>query len=432
MAISSKPNIILIISDALRPRDMSLYGRKERYDSRLAKMAEEMLVFENNFSASNGSDPSVTSLFSGKYPATSGFIHQHPFMRQEEIEKLKKNVFWLPLYLQKNGYSTFSATPLHMWFKKGFDFFTDKESLKSGRFLDKPFVKRILLALPNWAYVLGKKVVKVRASPQFYGSPQVINLAIKKINEAKDPFFLFMHLVDTHYPYPIAKIRRVKGKNTLQKIISNIPSQKQKEYVKKRFHDLDAENMTQIEIKRDESISAVSEQIERLWLHLKEKNMMDNTIVFILSDHGDSFGEHGSYFCRGGLYEQNVHVPLMAYLPRMKSGRIKCLTQTTDIPATILDILGDKKQKIDGKSLMPALKQNKEVRKFAILSDAFCDERRAIRSINGKVIIAKRGACFLCGAEHSIKEKESYDLNLDRDEKENIYPKNSDMEKFLK
>ena len=83
-----KPNIVIIISDALRPKDLSLYGYSVENDRNIKKIASDSVVFENNFSASNASDPSLTSIFSGQYPTTNGFIHQHPFMKEEETNQV--------------------------------------------------------------------------------------------------------------------------------------------------------------------------------------------------------------------------------------------------------------------------------------------------------------------------------------------------------
>lgn len=425
-----KPNIIILISDALRPKDLSIYGRPEVYDKFLHELSSESVLFKSNFSASNGSDPSNTALFSGKYPMTSGFIHQHPFMREDEVAKLKKNPFWLPLYLQQKGYRTVSATPLHMWFKKGFDSFTDKEGLKSGRFLDVPFMKRILLGLPNWAYRLGKSLVRVRASPQFYPCNKVMDFAINTLQENK-PFFLFMHLVDTHYPYPIAQIKNIDGQTTLRKIVDRLESGKQREYVKKRFYDLHADNMEQIERKRDDSIIAVDNQIKRLCDSLKQKGLWDNTILIITADHGDTFGEHETYFCRGGLYDESVHVPLIIRLPGMKPRVVTSLTQNIDISATILDVLRERKYKLDGKSLIQTMKNGKRVRDRALFADAFCDNRLGARTESAKLVISDKGPCYLCGARHHKQVKESYDLEEDSEENTNVYPEYNELEKFI-
>jgi len=413
-----KPNIVLIISDALRPKDLSLYGYKIETDKNIKKIASESIVFEKNFSTSNASDASLTSLFSGQLPKTSGFIHQHPFMRKEEVDKLRKIKFWLPIYLQKLGYNTVSATPLNLWFKKGFNYYIgEKEAKGGGKILNIPIIKRILLALPNWAYSLGKKLVKIRASPQFYSAEQIINLAITKIAESEKPFFLFMHLTDTHYPYHSAKKKNVKGKS-IKKILEEIKVASQKEYIKKRFFDIKAGSLEEIKRRRDESIVFVDKQIYRLYLFLKKSKLWDNTIFIIFSDHGDNFGEHQIYFCRGGLYDTSIHVPLIIHLPGFKGKRIKELTQSVDITPTILEILEEKK-KIDGKSLISLIKTGKPIRDKVILSDGFCEKRIGIRTKTKKTISSDESRCYLCGAIHGTK-KERYDLKKDSEELINL------------
>lgn len=435
MSITKKPNIVIVISDALRPKDMGLYGRPIENTPCISEIAAESALFSLNFSAANGSDPSITSLFSGQNPTTSGFIHQHPFMRNEEIDKLKKNSFWLPLYLQKKGYSTISATPLHMWFKKGFDTFTEKDQLKGkGRFLDIPIVKRMLLALPNWAYRLGKKSVKIRASPEFYSCNSVINFAIQKIEEisaTEKPFFIFMHLVDTHYPYPISKIRKIPGEKTAKTIIADIHETKQKEYIKKRFFDLDAENMEQIEKKRDESIVAVDSEIGRLHKFLKNKKLWDDTIFIFLSDHGDNFGEHNVYFCRGGLYDPSVRVPLIVHAPGILPTTTEELTQNIDVAPTILDLLDEPKINVDGKSLLPIMANGEKVHDSILLSDSFCNNRIAIRTKEKKIVVGDGGPCYLCGAVHHYAKKEEYNIENDPDELKNVYSVVSELEGLI-
>ncbi len=428
MAISEKPNIIILISDALRPRDLSLYGYNKETDNNIKKIASESFVFCKNFAASNASDPSVNSIFTGKYPTNNGIVHQHPNMKDEEVEKLKKNKFWLPLYLQRKGYFTISATPLYMWFKKGFDFYKERDDSK--KFLNIPIIKRFLLALPKWAYSLGKKLVNARASPHFYSCNEVIGLAISKIKESKKPFFLFMHFVDTHCPYPGSEHKLIHREKTINKITSNMDNF-QKEYIKKRFCDMSANCLEEVIEKRDNAIHQIDEQIGRLSNFLKDKNLWDNTIFIITSDHGDNFGEHNTYFCRGGLYDSSIHVPLIFHLPKTKPGIIKEITQSIDIAPTILDFSGFRKEKLDGKSLLGITKGKKDFRKYAIISDGFCKKRIAIRTQSRKIIVSDNTKCYLCGAVHGTG-KELYDLEKDSEEKNNIYTENNNLEKRYK
>jgi len=430
MAISKESNIIIIISDALRPRDLSLYGYDIETDNNIKKIASESLVFCKNFSASNASDPSVNAIFTGKYPINNGIIHQHPNTKEEEIEKLKKNTFWLPLYLQKRGYSTISATPLHMWFKKGFDFYKDRDPQEgTKKFLNIPSVNKFLLKLPSWAYTLGKKIVKSRASPYFYSCKEVMNLAISKIEESKKPFFLFMHMVDTHCPYPGSEHKSMQGEKKINKIIENM-NNSQTEYVKKRFHDMDVNCLEEVIERRNNAIHQVDEQIGKLYNFLKDKDLWENTIFIIMSDHGDNFGEHNTYFCRGGLYDSSVHVPLIMHFPMVKSGFINEITQSIDIAPTILDFLNFNKEKLDGKSLLPVT-NGKKGRKYAIISDGFCEKRTAVRTQSDKLILSDGSKCYICGAFHG-PEKEFYDLKKDSEEKNNIYSEDNSLEKIYK
>jgi arylsulfatase A-like enzyme len=414
-----KPNVVLIICDGLRPKDLSLYGYDVETDKYLKKIASECFIFENNFTASNASDSSVTSLFSGQLPETTGFIHQHPFMRKEELDKLRKNKFWLPLYLQKLGYYTISGTPLHLWFKKGFDFYMTKESRGQNKFLNKPLVKRLLLALPNWIYTLGKKLIKSRASPQFYSSKEVIRLAMNKIDESEKPFFVFMHLVDTHYPYPAVKAPGItRGKN-LEMILKELKHNAQKEYVKKRFSDIGVNSIGQITEMRDDSIKEVDKNLHEFYIFLRSRNLWDNTIFIILSDHGDSFGEHLNYLCRGGLHKNIIHTPLIAHFPNMGGGKVSGHTQSTDVASTILEILGEKGYSLDGKSLVKLAKTGKNLRREIRVVDSYCDKRYAIiNERNKKIVTEKGGRCMLCGGEHHEKREEIYDLEKDAEKLE--------------
>lgn len=429
-----KPNIIMIIIDALRPKDLSLYGYFKETDKNIKEIASESFVFDKNFAASNASDTSLTAIFSGQYPITSGFIHQFPRLEKEEIDKLKKNKFWLPVYLRKVGYSTISTTPTHLWFKKGFDYCKKKEAKGKGRYFNIPVIKKILLRLPNWIYRLGKKLVKARASPLFNSAKEVIDLSISKIKTTKKPFFLFMHLVDTHCPYAGVKTKKIRGERTVSRILKEIKSSSQKEYIKKRFYDCSANCLEQIRQKLDESIISVDEQIGRLVSFLKTEKLWNNTVFTISSDHGDTFGEHKNYLCRGGLYDVSIHVPLIMHFPGIKPQRTDELTSSIDIAPTILDFIGEGKKKIDGKSLIPLMKKGRKIRDKIISVDGFCKERIAVRTLNRKLIISDGGKCYLCGDFHmldGLRKKEEFDLVDDKEEVRNVYDGRGELDDWL-
>lgn len=427
-----KPNIVFVLIDALRPRNLSLFGYSRETDRNIKKLASESILFTNNFSVSNASYPSLTSIFSGNYPNNSGIIHQYPNTEPEEIEKLRKNKFWLPVYLKNQGYETIATCTMDMWFKKGFDYHKAIEISRPSlyrKIVNNQIIKKILLKLPSSIYSLGKSIMKRDPALDFPSPEETSNLAIEKIKTAKKPFFLFVYFEDTHFPY--ARIRRpeTSGKTEISDITRNIKENSQKEYVKKRFVDIKLKYLEQIKEKYDIAIKEVDNHVGRIIDFLKKTRNWDNTIFILTSDHGDSLDEHGIYLEHAGLYDEVLHVPLIMHVPGIKNNKNNELIQSIDISATILDLLKDKKN-IDGKSLLSVIK-GKTGRKYVYAYDGVCKDRVMVRTKNRKLIISKNGKCYLCGAEHSRKYEE-YDIQEDPKETKNLYNGKSELEKYLK
>jgi arylsulfatase A-like enzyme len=425
-----KPNIVILVIDALRPKNMSLFGYKKETDKNIKNLANEAILFTQHISTSNSTTPSLTSLFTGKYPKNNGIIHQFPYIKPEEIEKLKEEKFWLPVYLNSKGYDTIGIDWIGLWFKRGFNYYEEKEDKPKG-FLNNERVRKLLLSLPSWTYKLGKKLIKKRASASFPPVEKTIELAIDKIKNSNKPFFLFMHLWDTHFPFPTTQNPENSYEKDMEKIIENIKEDSQKEYVKKRIADINIKSSQGIIDKYDLAVKNVDANLGKLIDFMKHNEMWENTLFIVLGDHGDSLTEHGIYFSHSGLYDESIHVPLIMKIPKLKGKKINELVQNVDIAPTILEILGDKqKLEFDGKSLMPLIKNGKKIRKFAFSNDGLAENISSIRTKNRKLIISKDSKCHLCKSNHHI-QKEEYDLIKDGNELDNIYSENSKLEKKL-
>jgi arylsulfatase A-like enzyme len=87
---------------------------------------------------------------------------------------------------------------------------------------------------------------------------------------------------------------------------------------------------------------------------LAERNLLDNTIIVVTSDHGEHFGEHDLYCHGNSLYRPLVHVPLMVSWPEKIENRRRVSDPVTlrDLPATILEWTGiENNSRLGGKSL---------------------------------------------------------------------------------
>ncbi|MEK6830795.1 MAG: sulfatase, partial [Nanoarchaeota archaeon] len=362
----NKKNIIIIIIDAFRTKNVSLFGYNKVTDKNLKKIAKDSILLKDFFSCSNATAPSLTSLFTGKYPNNHGIIHQFPYTTQEEIDNLNKVKFWFPSYLQNKGYETIAIDWIGLWFKNGFNYYEEKEEKQSRlkKFMKTPIIKKFLLGLPNWAYKFGKKVVKTRASEQFTPAEDTMNLGISKIQDAVNenkPFFLFMHFWDTHFPFPTTKFKS-SGKSDVDEILEKL-DKNQREYFKKRITDSNLYSIEDMIDKYDAAIKMVDKQIGKLYKFLKKKYLWDETILIVLGDHGTSLIDHENYFSSSGLFDETIHVPFIMHLPGFEGKEIDGLVQNVDILPTIIGYLKeDINEKFDGKSILPLIENNKEIR----------------------------------------------------------------------
>jgi arylsulfatase len=425
-------NIAIIVLDGLRAKNLSLYGYNKETDKTIKEIAKESIVFNNHISTSNSTTPSITSLFTGKYPSTHGIIHQLPYTKQEEIDKLKKEKFWFPTYLKTKGYSTIGICWIGIWFKRGFDFYGEKEE-NTKRLLNNPLIKKILLSLPSWAYNFGKKMTKIRSSPSSPPASKTMDLAMAKIKESNKPFFLYVHFLDSHFPFATTKNPKLTGKNDMEDILNDVKENSQKEYIKKRLTDINLNSLEDIKNKYDLSIKNLDNEIKRFVKFLKKENLWDDTILIITSDHGENFGEHGIYFSHAGIYEDSIHTPLIMKIPGIEHKDVDLLVQNIDVIPTILEILNENKMDeigFDGKSMINLIKKNEPIRDVALSFDGIAEDVRGARTIDRKIIVSRNNKCYLCKASHH-KSTEEYDLKNDPLEIKNIYKEGSSMTKYL-
>ena len=104
----------------------------------------------------------------------------------------------------------------------------------------------------------------------------------------------------------------------------------------------------------DGAISYVDDQIGVLFSELSGRGLLDNTVVIITSDHGESFGEHGILQHSASLYIDEIHVPLIVWGPNhdVQSGKVIDTPVTlTALPSTVLSLIGSSEDPFPGPSL---------------------------------------------------------------------------------
>ena len=136
--------------------------------------------------------------------------------------------------------------------------------------------------------------------------------AISWIKSKNNKFFLWLHYMDVHEPF--APIDNYDKKELLYLITKyrDFPNMLSEEEIKKLINFY------------DEKIKYTDRAIGIFIERLKEEKYLDNTVIIISSDHGESFGEHGA-IGHGGqfkaqLYDEYIRIPLIIWGLEKKRG----------------------------------------------------------------------------------------------------------------
>ena len=106
-------------------------------------------------------------------------------------------------------------------------------------------------------------------------------------------------------------------------------------------------------------IRSVDRNVGRVIEYLREKNLLDNTMIVYTSDQGFYMGEHG-WFDKRFMYEESFRTPLLIYCPGGKQGVVNEMVQNIDYAPTFLEAAGVKvPSDIQGRSLLPLLQGKK-------------------------------------------------------------------------
>jgi len=424
------PNIVFIVIDALRADHLSCYGYYRKTSPNIDKLAKEGILFENVFTSSHGTDASITSIFSGKYPLSHGIIGHGNEVTPEQMREFNETgTLLLPEILKSLGYITIGIDWLGRWHKRGYDYYM-------GIKLKKSKIKRLLF------YFLRK----TQNMPITENAEYITSLSLKIIKKLKNsikPFFLFIHYWDTHTPYRPPKRFENKFKERpargvkIEEILEKIKNPLYREYMKTVTKGCDY--VSDVVAKYDGAIAYVDSQIGRIMNFLEEENnLFKNTMVIITADHGESLGEHEIYFAHHELYDEVLRIPLIMnyYFQLPKETRIKSLVQNIDIAPTIFEMLKVDYSKfcLDGISLLSLLKKGCEVRSKIFAIDTLLEGKRTIRTENWKYIFTPfkdMRICRVCGYSHGETE-ELYDLKSDPKEQYNIAFKEEALTKKLR
>ena len=422
------PNIILIVIDALRARNLGCYGNGSGVSPNIDRAAREGVLFENAFSAWNTTDQSLTSILTGRYPRTHGITHHGDKVQAKDLEVYDAaGINNLAQILKERNYNTMAVDWMARWFTRGFDYYGYEKSRPlpsklAYNIFKLPYIhiKYMLSNISLLRLYSQKRKFSLRSAwdglagvlktfrftfelARVQDAGYVTDLGMDLINRRdSSPFFLFLHYWDTHTPYNAP--RRFRPQR-----------EKKAADAKEHLQDL-----------YQGAVKYVDHHIGRLMDFLRKKNLRDNTWLIITSDHGESLTEHGIFFDHHGLYDVTTHCPLVFHFPEgfMSKDNINGFVQHIDLVPTLCEWLNipHDKYNFDGLSLLPLLRGEKNsIRDHTLTEESYVQRKIGIRENDFKYIFApdNKGWCKYCEKVHKGVE-ELYHLREDPGETINL------------
>ncbi len=368
----NQPNVILLTLDTLRADMLSCYGYKTRTTPHIDRLAEKGLRFDQAITGGSWTQAAfpvlMTSTYASMYGGCLGPLSPE---RPSPIEALAKH-----------GYTTagFSTGPLlsrSYGYARGFETFVDLVPDESDPPLRHLKGGERLLRIPITHYVSGLVGKRTRPARLYVSADQLTNRVCQWLDRVEGPFFSWVHFMDIHWPY-----HREETLTYPQEI-----AQAWKDLA--HYHGVNWNGLTITDAHRarymnlyEQALQYTDAQIGRLLEYLNKSGRLSNTVIIIVSDHGEEFLERGRWgHFETNLYDEILKVPLIIYLPDLPAGQIiQKQVRTLDIMPTILDICGCPiPPRVEGSSLRPLWARTGFIYDAPIsISEMWRDERHII------------------------------------------------------
>ncbi len=316
--------VILISVDTLRADHLGVYGYRRARTPNIDSFADHGTVFRETSCQIPLTLPSHFSLLTSTYP----FSNQV----RENAQQVPPNAVTLASILHANGYRTaafIGAVYLEreLGLDRGFDLY------------DSPFSFEAFSSLAGSMFYGDRNRDPLRGRDRRDGA-LVLRAARQWLDENRDkPLFAFVHLFDLHLPYRLPQGAPRPG-----------------------LSQYDAE------------LERIDAMIGSFRQALLRDGLWDRSLVILLSDHGESLGDHGEWTHGYFIYQSTLHVPLIVHWPSSAREHPTSVPQPAgliDVAPTVLDFLRlPAPPSFAGRSLMKALDQGQAGSPSAVFSES--------------------------------------------------------------
>ena len=300
--VPSTPNIVLVVIDTLRTDHLGCNGYFRDTSPNIDAFVRDSLFFEQAYTPMSTTLPAHTSLFTGLYPLEHGI--KANLVSSEKPFRSRPGARSIVELLKENGYTTgavVSSTPM----KK-------TSGLDAGfMFYDEP-----------------DKYFRIASATN--------QIALRWLDDhGKSPFFLFVHYFDPHTPYnpPSPYDRMFQNEVGLdaylaERAITDVIAPGRCTGSSPTYSRT-AANLY------DGEIRYCDEHLGKLFDALRERGLWDNSVIILLSDHGEGLNQH-EWPQHGRTWNEQAQILMALRLPGIAPRAFTPLVSIMDVFPTVL------------------------------------------------------------------------------------------------
>jgi arylsulfatase A-like enzyme len=287
-------NVVIVLLESARADATTLYTPALPTTPFLVDLARESLVVDDMYAVMPRSSAARLATLSGQYPAT-GDMERTLGNAPGERRPLTS----LPRLLRSRGYTSAYYTPATLQFEN------DSYVIRSLDFDEVVSLENVKVPANSHRIMFGLADQTILPNVEHWLDTRAAD---------RRPFLLTLVSNVGHYPYdlpPGFERHAYASRNDLHQRYLNCVH-----YLDGYVHDV---------------VTA-----------LRERNLLENTVLVVLGDHGEEFYDHGTFVRGQTLFEESLHIPMLIRLPQAanRTGRIAGLRQQIDVLPTIVDALG--------------------------------------------------------------------------------------------
>ena len=314
---AGRKNVVFLVLDSLRTDRVSAYNDSVDFTEHIDDLADSAVVFENAVTQAPWTLPSHASMFTGQYPWDHGTTQARSYATGDEETFIG--------HLREAGYTTGAITPNvwitpHKGMTEDFDFVENflggadnSVSRRISKFSTKLYDK--LGTLPK--RILGRQLdraFRLFGVDDSCKSEETVAAVEDYLGdrEPDEEFFLYVNLMEPHEPYHPPQQYVDKHGVTDESVIPH----RQKDMFTKDDIDYD-------ELRRmyDASVDYTDDLVGRITDALAANDLDDDTVVVLLSDHGQALGEDGVFGHQFTVADPVIETVLMVDHPDLEARR---------------------------------------------------------------------------------------------------------------